>query len=160
MRNQYDEGDVRRFIESLASQIAAEFNPLKPLNVIGIRTRGETLAQRLTDELKNLGFQHIGRGVLDITLYRDDLSEVGPRPMVRPTQINIAIDGIPLLLSLTSPAGRPIQTTADLPGFWRGSWREVVREMKGRYPRHRWPDEPWRETASLKTRNAFQRAEK
>ena len=69
-------------------------------------------------------------------------------------------DGVPLLLSLTSPAGRPIQTTADLPGFWRGSWREVVREMKGRYPRHRWPDEPWRETPSLKTRNAFQRAEK
>jgi pyrimidine operon attenuation protein/uracil phosphoribosyltransferase len=49
MRNQYDEGDVRRFVESLTSQIVAEFNPLKPLNVVGIRTRGETLAQRLTD---------------------------------------------------------------------------------------------------------------
>ena len=66
----------------------------------------------------------------------------------------------PLLLSLTSPAGRPIQTTADLPGFWRGSWRDVVKEMKGRYPRHRWPDEPWAEKPSLKTKNAFQRAEK
>jgi HrpA-like RNA helicase len=51
----------------------------------------------------------------------------------------------PLLLSLTSPAGRPIQTTADLPAFWRGSWRDVVKDMKGRYPRHRWPDEPWAE---------------
>src|SRR5687768_8402470 len=98
MRNQYDEGDVRRFVESLASQIAGEFNPLKPLNVIGIRTRGETLAQRLTEELKTLGFQHIGRGVLDITLYRDDLSEIGPRPLVRPTQIDIDIDARPLLL--------------------------------------------------------------
>ncbi|MCA1662307.1 MAG: ATP-dependent helicase HrpB [Novosphingobium sp.] len=68
-------------------------------------------------------------------------------------------EGVPLLLSLTSPAGRPIQTTADLPGFWRGSWREVVRDMKGRYPRHRWPDQPWLEKPSLKTRNAFQRAE-
>ncbi|MYL97178.1 ATP-dependent helicase HrpB [Novosphingobium sp. FGD1] len=63
----------------------------------------------------------------------------------------------PLLLKLTSPAGRPIQTTRDLPGFWRGSWRDVQREMKGRYPRHRWPDEPWNEDPSLKTRNAFER---
>ena len=62
----------------------------------------------------------------------------------------------PLLLSLTSPGGKPIQTTADLPGFWRGSWRDVVKDMKGRYPRHRWPDTPWTEAPSLKTRNAFE----
>ncbi|KHK91768.1 ATP-dependent helicase HrpB [Novosphingobium malaysiense] len=62
----------------------------------------------------------------------------------------------PLLLKLTSPAGRPIQTTRDLPGFWRGSWKDVQREMKGRYPKHRWPDEPWTEDPSLKTRNAFE----
>jgi ATP-dependent helicase HrpB len=61
----------------------------------------------------------------------------------------------PLLLKLTSPGGKPIQTTRDLPGFWRGSWRDVVRDMKGRYPRHRWPDEPWTEDPSLKTKNAF-----
>lgn len=64
----------------------------------------------------------------------------------------------PLLLKLTSPAGRPIQTTRDLPGFWRGSWRDVQRDMKGRYPRHRWPDQPWTEDPSLKTRNAFERS--
>lgn len=62
----------------------------------------------------------------------------------------------PLLLELTSPAGRPIQTTRDLPGFWRGSWRDVAKDMKGRYPKHRWPDEPWKEAPSLKTRNAFE----
>jgi ATP-dependent helicase HrpB len=66
----------------------------------------------------------------------------------------------PLLLSLTSPAGRPIQTTADLPAFWRGSWRDVVKDMKGRYPRHRWPDQPWAEDPSLKTRNAFEASRK
>jgi pyrimidine operon attenuation protein/uracil phosphoribosyltransferase len=128
MRNQYDEGDVRRFIESLASQIATEFNPLKPINVVGIRTRGETLAQRLTDELTNLGFQHIGRGVLDITLYRDDLSEVGPRPMVRPTQINIAIDGIPLLLvDDVLFTGRSIRAALDaLSDFGRPSAIELA----------------------------------
>ena len=63
----------------------------------------------------------------------------------------------PLLLRLTSPAGRPIQSTRDLPGFWRGSWQDVKKDMKGRYPRHRWPDEPWAEKPSLKTKNAFSR---
>lgn len=66
---------------------------------------------------------------------------------------------VPLLLKLTSPAGRPLQATRDLPGFWRGSWAEVKKEMKGRYPRHRWPDEPWAEKPSLKTKNAFSRGE-
>jgi ATP-dependent helicase HrpB len=65
------------------------------------------------------------------------------------------IGSTPLLLKLTSPAGRPIQATRDLPGFWRGSWREVVKEMKGRYPKHRWPDQPWLEKPSMKTKNAF-----
>lgn len=65
------------------------------------------------------------------------------------------IGTMPLLLKLTSPAGRPIQSTRDLPGFWRGSWADVAKDMKGRYPRHRWPDEPWAEKPSLKTKNAF-----
>jgi ATP-dependent helicase HrpB len=68
------------------------------------------------------------------------------------------IGDTPLLLKLTSPAGRPIQATRDLPGFWRGSWADVKKEMKGRYPKHRWPDEPWAESPSLKTRNAFERS--
>jgi ATP-dependent helicase HrpB len=66
----------------------------------------------------------------------------------------------PLLLKLTSPGGKPIQMTRDLPGFWRGSWRDVVKDMKGRYPKHRWPDEPWREDPSLKTKNAFEASRK
>ena len=73
-------------------------------------------------------------------------------PMVGPEN-----GGTPLLLKLTSPAGRPIQSTRDLAGFWRGSWAEVKKEMKGRYPKHRWPDEPWKEAPSLKTKNAFSR---
>lgn len=50
--------------------------------------------------------------------------------------------GIPIRLELLSPADRPIQVTADLPGFWSGSWTEVKKEMAGRYPKHRWPDDP------------------
>ncbi|MDG5748678.1 ATP-dependent helicase HrpB [Qipengyuania sp. XHP0207] len=64
----------------------------------------------------------------------------------------------PLLLKFTSPAGRPIQATRDLPGFWRGTWADVRKDMKGRYPKHRWPEEPWTEKPSLKTKNAFHKA--
>ncbi|SHI53218.1 ATP-dependent helicase HrpB [Roseomonas rosea] len=49
---------------------------------------------------------------------------------------------IPLQVSLLSPAGRPIAVTSDLAGFWRGGWAEVRREMRGRYPRHSWPEDP------------------
>ncbi len=48
----------------------------------------------------------------------------------------------PITLELLSPAHRPIQTTRDLPAFWAGSWSEIKKEMKGRYPRHPWPDDP------------------
>lgn len=69
------------------------------------------------------------------------------------------IGATPLLLKLTSPGGRPVQSTRDLPGFWRGSWRDVVKDMKGRYPKHRWPDQPWLEKPSMKTKNAFNRSD-
>ena len=47
-----------------------------------------------------------------------------------------------ITLELLSPAGRPVQTTSDLAGFWQGSYLAVQKEMKGRYPKHRWPDNP------------------
>lgn len=54
----------------------------------------------------------------------------------------IAGGRLALTLHLLSPAHRPIQITRDLPGFWAGSWSAVKSEMKGRYPRHPWPDDP------------------
>ena len=66
----------------------------------------------------------------------------------------VGANRLPLVLSLTSPAGRPIQTTRNLPEFWRGSWRDVAKEMRGRYPKHNWPDAPWESVASLKTKKA------
>jgi len=68
------------------------------------------------------------------------------------------IGNTPLLLKLTDPGGKPMQATRDLPGFWRGSWDDVKKAGKGRYPKHRWPDEPWAEKPSLKTKNAFNRS--
>ncbi|WP_413483840.1 ATP-dependent helicase HrpB [Morganella psychrotolerans] len=55
---------------------------------------------------------------------------------------SVAQGRLPVTVSLLSPAHRPIQVTADLKAFWAGSYREVQKEMKGRYPKHFWPDDP------------------
>ena len=76
-------------------------------------------------------------------------AEGGPRLEVRVQELygttvhpTVGPDKMPITLSLTSPAHRPIQITKDLPAFWNGSWAEVRSEMKGRYPRHIWPENP------------------
>lgn len=88
-------------------------------------------------------------------------AEAGPTVTVRVQALYglsehpaVANGQVPLVLSLTSPAGRPIQTTRDLPGFWRGSWAAVAKEMRGRYPKHAWPDDPAAAAATLKTKKA------
>lgn len=79
----------------------------------------------------------------------DYAGENGPTLEIRVQELfgldrhpSIANGRIALLLVLLSPAHRPIQTTRDLPGFWRGSWKDVAKDLKGRYPRHPWPDDP------------------
>jgi ATP-dependent helicase HrpB len=77
----------------------------------------------------------------------DYAAEGGPEVGVRVQELfglteHPTAAGRPLRLVLLSPAHRPIQTTADLPGFWRGSWAAVRAEMRGRYPKHPWPEDP------------------
>ncbi|HEX4767928.1 MAG TPA: ATP-dependent helicase HrpB [Lichenihabitans sp.] len=88
----------------------------------------------------------------------DYAAEGGPSIAVRVQELfglghHPALAGgrMPLTLHLLSPAHRPIQITRDLPGFWRGSWTAVKSEMRGRYPRHPWPDDP---TAATPTTRA------
>jgi len=98
MKTVYDETETNRAIEGIVDRIAGEFPSAEPINIVGIRTRGETLADRIAAKLAGRGYGQIGRGILDITLYRDDLSEIGPGPLVRPTQMNIVVDGVPMVL--------------------------------------------------------------
>ena len=95
----------------------------------------------------------------------DYAAEGGPAVEVRPQALfglakHPMVGGgrVPLTLRLTSPAGRPIQTTKDLPGFWAGSWASVAKEMRGRYPRHPWPDDPAAADPTLRTKKAMQRS--
>jgi ATP-dependent helicase HrpB len=79
----------------------------------------------------------------------DYTQELGPSVFVRVQEMfgilahpMLAGGQVPLVFQLLSPAHRPVAITSDLPGFWTRAWREVRKEMKARYPRHVWPDDP------------------
>ncbi len=77
----------------------------------------------------------------------DYAAEGGPRVDIRVQELfgvttHPSVGGAPLTLALLSPARRPVQVTKDLPRFWSGSWAAVRAEMRGRYPRHPWPENP------------------
>jgi ATP-dependent helicase HrpB len=89
----------------------------------------------------------------------DYQAEGGPKIAIRVQELfgldrHPAIAGgkVPLLIDLLSPAHRPVQTTRDLPGFWRGSYAAVRAEMRGRYPKHPWPDDPIAATATRRAK--------
>jgi ATP-dependent helicase HrpB len=91
----------------------------------------------------------------------DYSAEAGPTVEVRAQALfglslhpAIANGTVPLVIAVTSPAGRPIQTTKDLPGFWAGSWRDVLKDMRGRYPKHLWPDDPASALPTLRTKRS------
>lgn len=63
----------------------------------------------------------------------------------------LALGRVPLVVHLVGPSGRPLQVTADLESFWKNGYPEVIKEMRGRYPKHYWPENPWEAVATVRT---------
>jgi len=160
------------------TMLAARLDEWLPSLVAGKRRLSQTTDADLAEALRTLAGRDAMRALDRIAPARletpagssaaiDYAAEGGPTVELRPqalfglaTHPAVAHGAVPLVLSLTSPAGRPIQTTRDLPGFWRGSWAAVAKEMRGRYPRHPWPDDPAAADPTLRTKNADARAKK
>jgi ATP-dependent helicase HrpB len=110
--------------------------------------------QRALDELAPARLQTpLGSAAIDYAAHG------GPRVDIRVQELfgvttHPAVGGgrVPLTLALLSPARRPVQVTKDLPGFWAGSWAAVRAEMRGRYPRHPWPEDPTKAEATSRAK--------
>jgi len=84
---------IRQAMDRLAAEIVASLPAKVPIGIIGIKRRGEVLAQRLVHELHRRGAEGLEVGSLDITLYRDDLAEIGAQAILRQTEISFDING-------------------------------------------------------------------
>jgi len=84
-------------------------------------------------------------GTLSASVKLQELFGLAETPRIGPRQE-------PVLLLLLAPNARPVQTTRDLRSFWERTYPEVRKELRGRYPRHPWPDDPWSATATARTR--------
>jgi ATP-dependent helicase HrpB len=90
-----------------------------------------------------LEYQEDGTVVASIKL--QELFGLAETPRIGP-------HGEPVLLALLAPNGRPVQRTRDLRSFWENTYPEVRKELRGRYPRHPWPDDPWTATPTARTK--------
>lgn len=106
--------DIRRILYRLTHQIIEKTPVLEEIRLIGIQTRGVYLAYRLQKILKELEGVEVPVGILDITLYRDDLTTVGPNPVVKKTEINFALeDKVVILVDDVLFTGRTIRAALD-----------------------------------------------
>ena len=99
------------------------------------RALDELAPQRLTTPLGSAVIDYAAEGGPRVDVRVQELFGLTVHPMVGGGRT-------PLTLALLSPARRPVQVTKDLPGFWSGSWAAVRADMRGRYPRHPWPENP------------------
>lgn len=99
--------------------------------------------QRALDDLAPMRLQTpLGSAAIDYAADGGPRVDIRVQELFGVTRHPTVGGGVPLTLSLLSPARRPVQMTKDLPGFWAGSWKDVRAEMRGRYPKHPWPEDP------------------
>lgn len=109
-----DADGVANHLAQLQRDIAAELPDNVPLAIVGIRSRGEMLAQRLVGQLRQVTAEPIDLGTLDITLYRDDLAERGPQAILRSTEIDFDVNGRHIILvDDVLHTGRSVRSALD-----------------------------------------------
>jgi ATP-dependent helicase HrpB len=135
--------DLEEWLVAFAPNMASRRDLEKVDMVAALRSRLGSNARHLA-ELAPTSFEAAGGRAIAI-----DYSTGEPRASVRVQDLYgttvhpmVYRGRVPVVLELLSPARRPIQVTADLVGFWAGSWSEVRKEMAGRYPKHPWPVDP------------------
>jgi ATP-dependent helicase HrpB len=129
---------------------------LSRLNIIpALKAKLSWEQQRLLDERAPLGITvpSGSRVLLDYTsgdlpvlaVKLQEMFGLADTPMIEGGRV-------PILLHLLSPARRPVQITQDLKGFWNNAYQQVKKDLKGRYPKHPWPDDPWTAVPTRRTR--------
>ena len=151
-------------VETLEDWLLPAFNGKTRLDALTEEELGEALKSGIDWNTRQLVDRHapvrisVPSGMDRRIEYALDDDGVSPRPPVLAVKLQelfgladtprIADGRVPLLLHLLSPGGKPLQVTGDLKNFWQNTYAEVKKEMKGRYPRHPWPDDPWSATAT------------
>jgi len=151
-------------LATLPTWLTPAFNGRTRLDALDESTLGEALKSPLPWAQRQLIDHHapvritVPSGMERPIHYALDADGVTPQAPVLAVKLQelfglsdtprIADGRIPLTLHLLSPGGRPLQVTQDLRNFWANTYAEVKKEMKGRYPKHPWPDDPWTATAT------------
>lgn len=149
---------------TLPTWLTPAFNGRTRLDALDESTLGEALKSPLPWAQRQLVDRHapvriaVPSGMERPIHYALDADGITPQAPVLAVKLQelfglsdtprIADGRIPLTLHLLSPGGRPLQVTQDLRNFWANTYAEVKKEMKGRYPRHPWPDDPWTANAT------------
>ncbi len=151
-------------LATLPTWLTPAFNGRTRLDALDESTLGEALKSPLPWAQRQLIDRHapvritVPSGMERPIHYALDADGVTPQAPVLAVKLQelfglsdtprIADGRVPLTLHLLSPGGRPLQVTQDLRNFWANTYAEVKKEMKGRYPKHPWPDDPWTATAT------------
>jgi pyrimidine operon attenuation protein/uracil phosphoribosyltransferase len=109
-----DASQIERVVRRMAGEIVEKNQGTRDVMLVGIRTRGVPLAEGLAAEIERMEGHAVARGTLDITLYRDDLSTIGPQPIVRPTSFEQPIDDkVVILCDDVLYTGRTVRAALD-----------------------------------------------